>query len=486
MKLSEIKLIDEIQADCPENNQYEAIKSDIAKRGIQDPVKVNKHHQLLVGYTRYRIAFELGIDDIPHVVVNVDDDLGALREYAILDNLYRRHFSELQLVEQGMKLEEIYKGRQGGDRKSGDFQEGQSVPLEKGKTRDLVAEKISKETGRNMSGKKFDRLKKISTNAAPEVKEKLTEGEITQEAALSLSDVKLEVQQEIISKTKETKGIKSAVKKEKAKEKAKLNQPTPVQQSLPEIHSDIEIFCKDARDLSFIKDESVHLVITSPPYNVGIEYGEHDDEMPAITWTLMLRKVLKECARVMVLGARIAVVVPEVVGGATSEVPISLTVRQELSNFFYREEIIVWDKGTTGNRTSWGSFRLPTAPAIRDRTERIIVAQKEGKFEVPTEHILKDEKGSHTAFLQEGDVFTKLTQDLWAISPETNREHPTPFPVGIPENLIRLYGFPGCAVLDPFAGSGTTGVAAKKLGCKCFLIDIDEKYCNLMRRRLEL
>ena len=89
MKLSEIQLVPEIQALFSENNEYDAIKADIAERGIQDPVKINTHNQLLAGYTRVKIA-QLGLDEVPHIVVDIDGDINDMMEYAILDNIRRR------------------------------------------------------------------------------------------------------------------------------------------------------------------------------------------------------------------------------------------------------------------------------------------------------------------------------------------------------------------------------------------------------------
>jgi len=191
MKLSEIQLVSEIQALFSENNEYDAIKADIAERGIQDPVKVNKHNQLLAGYTRYKIAQELGLDEVPHVVVDVSGDMNAMVEYAILDNIRRRQLTDLQLVEYGVKLEKLYEGRQGRPSAGvavSNFPEkgGQNDHVFEGKTRDLVAEKIKEKTDVKMSGKKYERLKTIATKALPEVKQKFNRGEITQEAVLAL------------------------------------------------------------------------------------------------------------------------------------------------------------------------------------------------------------------------------------------------------------------------------------------------------------
>lgn len=193
MKKSEIIKVPEIEQEFSKPSNYDDIKADIAQRGIQEAVVVNTKNELLCGYTRLSIAEELGIEEIPHRVVDITE-LDAMIEYAILDNIRRRQLTDLQLVEYGMKLEELYEGRQGGDRRSEDFQEGQNVHLENGKTRDLVAAKISEQSGVKMSGKKYERLKTIAIKAVPEVKQKLKEGEITQSKALELANYSPEMQ----------------------------------------------------------------------------------------------------------------------------------------------------------------------------------------------------------------------------------------------------------------------------------------------------
>ena len=192
MKLSEIQLVSEIQALFSENNEYDAIKADIAERGIQDPVKVNRHNQLLAGYTRVKIAQELGLDEVPHIVVNIDGDMDAMMEYAILDNIRRRQLTDLQLVEYGVKLEKLYEGRQGRPEKG-----GQNDHVFEGKTRDLVAAQLSEQADAKMSGKKYERLKTIATKAIPEVRQKYNEGELTQAQALELAKFPSEVQTEL-------------------------------------------------------------------------------------------------------------------------------------------------------------------------------------------------------------------------------------------------------------------------------------------------
>ena len=245
----------------------------------------------------------------------------------------------------------------------------------------------------------------------------------------------------------------------------------------------VTIYNKDPRDLSSITDNSVHLIITSPPYNVGTNYNTYEDTMSLKDYLLFLDRVWDECHRLLVDGGRICVNVPAGVG-RTPYLPIADYVREGIEKKFSLRGIIVWDKGTSGNRTSWGSYRLPSNPTIRDTTERIIVANKglpgQG-LEFPVHLKKKDNKGVYSPFLENGDLFRELTQDHWIVSPESKSRvnHPAPFPIAIPERLIRLYAYPGSVILDPFAGSGTTGVAATRLGCKSILVDMDYDYCEL-------
>ncbi len=249
----------------------------------------------------------------------------------------------------------------------------------------------------------------------------------------------------------------------------------------------LTIYNKDAHDLSIIPNNFVHLVVTSPPYNVGTNYNSHDDTMELNEYLSFLNTVWKECQRVLVPGGRICVNVPAGTG-RSPYIPISDHVMAGLEKHFSLRGVIVWDKGTSGGRTTWGSYRLPTNPTLRDTTERIIVANKgepgQG-MEIPADIKRKDGKGVYSPFLENGDLFRELTQDHWQVCPESKARvrHPAPFPVAIPERLIRLYAYPGAVIFDPFAGSGTTAIASLRLGCKCILVDTDYDYCQLALRR---
>ena len=249
----------------------------------------------------------------------------------------------------------------------------------------------------------------------------------------------------------------------------------------------ISIIRGDARRLAaLLPPGSVHLIITSPPYNVGIDYHSHDDGLADDEYIALLRESFDECRAVLVDGGRIAVVVPAGVGRNPWR-PLASRVAGLLgeAGLTLRGQII-WDKGTCGNRVTWGSFRLPTDPSLRDTTETIVVAHKgSSHLQVPDGCLRRDASGPYSPLMPDADTFMALAQDHWQIAPESASAvgHPAPFPIALAERLIRFYAYPGAQILDPFAGSGTTGLAAARLGCRATLVDIDASYCALAQRR---
>ena len=251
----------------------------------------------------------------------------------------------------------------------------------------------------------------------------------------------------------------------------------------------VEIYNADARQMSaHIPTQSVDLVFTSPPYNQDIAYHVHDDDMTLIEYQDMLSLVLRECWTVMRAGARIGLVIPGGVG-RDPWVPFSAVMQRLLCEVgFTLFGEVIWDKtqGVLAGITSWGSFRSAASPRFRDRTERIVWAYKESpRLEIPADCMLHDEKGAFTPFLESADKFMLLSTDMWVEPAEsaTRVGHPAPFPVALAQKAIDLFAYPGAVVLDPFGGSGSTVVAAKKQGCRAIMFDVDAGYCELARER---
>jgi site-specific DNA-methyltransferase (adenine-specific) len=256
------------------------------------------------------------------------------------------------------------------------------------------------------------------------------------------------------------------------------------------------LFHGSSVDMGQLPDASVALVVTSPPYFVGKEYelavtGELDaaSRVPAtyIEFLDMLREVFAECVRVLEPGGRIAVNVANL--GRKPYRSLSadvISILQDDLRLLLRGEVI-WEKASTSSGScAWGSFAKASNPVLRDMTERVIIASK-GRFARALS--LKERRRQdlpHESTLA-NDEFVDVTRDVWRISAEsaTRIGHPAPFPVELPRRLIDLFTYKGDIVLDPFAGSGTTLVAAARTGRIGVGFDTDAAYVELAQKRLD-
>lgn len=272
-----------------------------------------------------------------------------------------------------------------------------------------------------------------------------------------------------------------------------------------------------------VADESVHLVVTSPPYNVGKEYKEHDDRMGMAEYMRFLGDVWKECRRVLKPGGRLCINVANL--GRKPYVPLNALITAQLlqAGWLMRGEII-WDKGASaGTRTTWGSFGMNTNPTLRDVHEYIMVFSKDrydlpdgcvtgisnGDFTSWTKSIWRPEERVHvmaekakarifaakaedrdTNWLAEQvaraaqSVWAEAGDGVWVMRTESGSKHPAPFPVELPRRLILLYTKIGDVVLDPFMGSGSTGVAAVEQNRRYIGYDNSAEYCRMAEERI--
>lgn len=248
-----------------------------------------------------------------------------------------------------------------------------------------------------------------------------------------------------------------------------------IENDLPEEFLD-KLIVGDAREvLRRMPKNSVHLMVTSPPYNVGKEY---DEDLTIGEYLEFLEQVLREVYRVLVWGGRICFNVADL--GRKPYLPMHVYVTNLLEEIgFLLRGIIIWYKGDApgASSTAWGTFASPVNPVLRDVHEYIIVASK-GDFS------RKPKPGSKITITKE--EFIEFTRSVWKFPPESARKigHPAPFPVELPYRCIQLYTFKGDVVLDPFVGSGTTAVAAVMTGRHYVGIDINEEYIKLAEKRV--
>ncbi len=234
------------------------------------------------------------------------------------------------------------------------------------------------------------------------------------------------------------------------------------------------IFCKSSESMSELPDSSVHLMITSPPYNVLKEY---DENLSLDEYLEFLRRVWRETYRVLVPGGRACINVANL--GRKPYIPLhSFIIRDMLEIGFLMRGEIIWNKSSSaGSSTAWGSWLSAANPVLRDVHEYILVFSKES---------FSRKKGRAESTI-EREEFLEWTKSIWTFPTASAKKigHPAPFPEELPYRLIKLYSFRGDVVLDPFVGSGTTCLAALKTGRNFVAYDNNPQYVELAERRLQ-
>jgi len=234
------------------------------------------------------------------------------------------------------------------------------------------------------------------------------------------------------------------------------------------------LFLKSSEDMVELPDHSIHLMVTSPPYNVSKEY---DQDLTLDEYRDLLRQVFRETYRVLVTGGRACVNIANL--GRKPYLPLHACVIEDMLEigFLMRGEII-WNKASSASpSTAWGSWLSASNPVLRDVHEYILVFSKDSFSRSGGEHestIIKDD-------------FLAWTKSVWDFPAVSARQvgHPAPFPEELPRRLIELYTFLDDVVLDPFCGSGTTCLAALKAKRHHIGYEINPEYLRLAKERLQ-
>lgn len=234
-----------------------------------------------------------------------------------------------------------------------------------------------------------------------------------------------------------------------------------------------KIICSSSENMKEIPDNSVHLMITSPPYNVTKEY---DNNLTLEEYLQLLKDVFTETYRVLIDGGRACINLANL--GRRPYIPLSdyISLIMIEIGFNMRGEIL-WNKAASASpSTAWGSWLSASNPILRDIHEYILIFSKGD--------MSRNAKGRENTITKE--QFMLWTKSIWTMNAESARKvgHPAPFPEELPLRLIHLYSFKNDIILDPFIGSGTTGVAALKAERKFVGYDVSEEYVKLANKRL--
>jgi site-specific DNA-methyltransferase (adenine-specific) len=225
-----------------------------------------------------------------------------------------------------------------------------------------------------------------------------------------------------------------------------------------------------------VRPKSIDLVVTSPPYNVGIPYGNHDDRITYDEYRDFSKRWMTRCHRWLRDDGRFCLNIPlDKNKGGQQSVGADLTALAKQCGFSYHATI-VWNEGNISRRTAWGSWASASAPYVIAPVELIVVLYKKS---------WKKTSGSRQSDISKGE-FMEWTNGLWTFSGErrTRVGHPAPFPVMLPLRCMKLFSFVGDTVLDPFMGSGSTLVAALQCRRRGIGIEIDRRYCERAVQRI--
>lgn len=241
-------------------------------------------------------------------------------------------------------------------------------------------------------------------------------------------------------------------------------------------YKDIQLFQGDSTSFDLFEKEFADLIVTSPPYNVGVEYKSNDDELSYEKYLEFSFRWLENCYKWSQPQARLLMNIPlDKNKGGNKSVGAHLTkIAQEVGWNYH--STIVWNEGNISRRTAWGSWLSASAPYVIAPVELIVILYKEQ---------WKKTNGTKKSDIVKED-FMDWTNGLWTFNGESKKRigHPAPFPKELPYRCIKLFSYIGDVVFDPFAGSGTTLIVAQNNQRKAIGIEIDKDYCELAKLRV--
>ncbi|TAD97031.1 MAG: site-specific DNA-methyltransferase [Bacteroidetes bacterium] len=241
-------------------------------------------------------------------------------------------------------------------------------------------------------------------------------------------------------------------------------------------HKNTSIFQGNCLDKSIFDKEFIDLIVTSPPYNVGIDYNSNDDELNYEQYLEFSKKWLSNCFGWTKTQGRLLMNIPlDKNKGGQKAVGADLTkIAQEIGWKYH--STIIGNEGNISRRTAWGSWLSASAPYVIAPVELIVVLYKDD---------WKKTSGSKNNNITK-EEFMAWTNGLWTFNGESKKRigHPAPFPRELPRRAIKLFSFEQDIVFDPFCGSGTTLIEAELNNRIGIGLEIDANYCELAKNRI--
>ncbi len=238
------------------------------------------------------------------------------------------------------------------------------------------------------------------------------------------------------------------------------------------------IFNEDILKITAIPENSIDLIITSPPYNVDIKYNSHSDDLTYEDYLEFTEKWIKKCFDLAKSDGRFLLNIPlDKNKGGQKSVGADITKIAKDVGWKYHSTII-WNEGNISRRTAWGSFMSASAPYVIAPVELILVLYKDSWKKIG---------GSRKNDITKKE-FMEWTNGIWTFPGQSKKGaggHPAAFPIELPKRCIKLFSFIDDMVLDPFLGSGSTLIAANLNNRKGIGVDIDKDYCDIAINRLE-
>ncbi|MCD6452252.1 MAG: site-specific DNA-methyltransferase [Acidobacteria bacterium] len=239
---------------------------------------------------------------------------------------------------------------------------------------------------------------------------------------------------------------------------------------------DVLIYNDDFLNTNLLKENTIDLIVTSPPYNIEVCYHSYNDRISYVDYLDFTEKWLEKAYKLSKDVGRLCLNIPldKNKGGQQSVYADVVTIAKRIGWKYH--STIVWNEQNISRRTAWGSWLSASAPYVIAPVEMIVVLYKK-RWKKPS-------NGRESDITKE--EFVEWTNGVWSFMGESKKRvgHPAPFPIELPKRCIKLFTFRGDIVLDPFLGSGTTLIACALTKRKGIGIEIDKEYCEIAKKRL--